>query len=660
MPDVNFDNGKIYVLDRITYDNAIQAGILATDAIYFVREPSSANPNMLTLYIGQSRQADVLDITNIINVDFNDPLNNYNIPEAYHIPNKLLLSKRQKGDGTSFYQCFMWDGEQFIQCLGEMNNVNVVNTLPATGVDEQVYILVSNSGTGIFVWENGDYIRVDKSLTPDEVTILKDSNNVISGVGANVTGNSYTVGGTTYTAGTSAEIFNYVADPSDLPTGAANNIAVGKASSASGLSNVVLSDYAHIEGYNNKESGIGNNFLHMEGTGNTITSGNTASHIEGYGNSIGSGGNSYCHIQGYQNGITGGGNTQITITGKGNTVSGNSLKTFEIHGENNTVATNGTYLGFVFGHGNTIAASSSSFLASSIFGIDNNIEGPIVNSMVVGLQNNPKAGSLSTNCLFLGNGHTPYGQAYATIFAGTGHTSVASTTNEFNIVFGYNNTLDNVNRSIIGGAGTTASNVLDSIMVGTNLHSNSGRTIAQAIFGTNNYYQGSVPYLLCVGNGGKNALQVDTNGKMIVEGNIVCGTGVSLSTVRNNATGISADDASYTFSVLPFNGSETVLSNDYTVEDIAITSIASMQAYDQDDSTIITKSTASDYNCILIFKKSSNLTDISNAITNFTANDSTKIYLMNPDLDISNYDIIHIMIFNDGFHLCAIASGYEV
>lgn len=653
--------GQVYILDRYVYDAKVQNGTIQSGSMYIVREPSSANPNMLSLYVGLARQADICDVTDILSVDFNDPLNNYNIPEAYHVPNKLLLSKRQKDDGTSFYQCFMWDGEQFIQCLGEMNNVNVVNTLPATGVDEQVYILVSDSATGIFVWENGDYIRVDKSLIPDDVTILKDANNIISGVGANVTGNSYTVGGTSYTAGISAEIFNYVADPSDLPAGAANNIAVGKASSASGLSNVVLSDYAHIEGYNNKESGIGNNFLHIEGTGNTITSGNTASHIEGYGNSIGAGGNNFCHIQGYQNSITGGGNTQITITGKGNTVSGNSLKTFEIHGENNTVATNGTYLGFVFGQKNTIAASSSSFLASSIFGDYNNIEGHIVSSMVVGLRNNPKAGSLSNNCLFLGDNHTPYGNAYSTIFSGSGHQTLASTNNEFNIVFGSSNILDRVNRSIIGGVGTTASNVLDSIMVGNNLHSNSGQTIAQAIFGTNNYYQGSVPYLLCVGNGGKNALQVDTNGKMIVEGNIVCGTGVSLSTVRNYPTGIiSADNAHYPFQVLPFNGSETVLSETYTVADITIASIASMQAYDQDDSTVITKSTTGDYSCILIFKKSSNLTDISNAITNFTANDSTKIYLMNPDLDISNYDIIHIMIFNDGFHLCAIASGYGV
>lgn len=652
--------GQVYILDRYVYDAKVQNGTIQSGSMYIVREPSSANPNMLSLYVGLARQADICDVTDILSVDFNDPLNNYNIPEAYHVPNKLLLSKRQKDDGTSFYQCFMWDGEQFIQCLGEMNNVNVVNTLPATGVDEQVYILVSDSATGIFVWENGDYIRVDKSLIPDDVTILKDANNIISGVGANVTGNSYTVGGTSYTAGISAEIFNYVADPSDLPAGAANNIAVGKASSASGLSNVVLSDYAHIEGYNNKESGIGNNFLHIEGTGNTITSGNTASHIEGYGNSIGAGGNNFCHIQGYQNSITGGGNTQITITGKGNTVSGNSLKTFEIHGENNTVATNGDYLGFVFGQNNTIAQSSSGVLASSIFGNYNNIEGPIVTSMVVGLGNNPKAGSLSTNCLFLGANHVHYGVAYATIFAGSGHQTLASTGIQDSIVFGSNNTLDGVNRSIIGGSGTTASNVLESIIVGNNLHSNSGNNIPQAIFGTNNYYQGSVPYLLCVGNGGKNALQVDTNGKMIVEGNIVCGTGVSLSTVRNYPTGISADDAHYPFQFLPFNGSETVLSENYTVADITIASIASMQAYDQDDLTVITKSTTGDYSCILIFKKSSNLTDISNAITNFKANDSTKIYLMNPDLDISNYDIIHIMIFNDGFHLCAIASGYEV
>ena len=380
--------GQVYILDRNVYNAKVQNGTIQSGSMYIVREPSSANPNMLSLYVGLARQADICDVTDVLSVDFNDPSNNYNIPVTYRVKDKILLNRDASGDS---YRALVWDGSKFLE----------IGSAP---------------------------------LKPDEVTILTGANNIISGVGANVTGNSYTVGGTSYTAGISAEIFNYVANQSDLPTGAANNIAVGKASSASGLSNVALSDYAHVEGYNNNESGIGNNFLHMEGTGNSITSGNTASHIEGYGNSIGAGGNNFCHIQGYQNSISGGGNTQITITGKGNTVSGNSLKTFEIHGENNTVATNGNYLGFVFGQNNTIAASSSSFLASSIFGTYNDIQGTIVNSMVVGLQNNPKAGSLSNNCLFLGDNHAPYGNAYSTIFSGSGHQTVASTNNDNNIV----------------------------------------------------------------------------------------------------------------------------------------------------------------------------------------------------------------------------------
>jgi hypothetical protein len=46
-------------------------------------------------------------------------------------------------------------------------------------------------------------------------------------------------------------------------------------------------------------------------------------------------------------------------------------------------------------------------------------------------------------------------------------------------------------------------------------------------------------------------------------------------------------------------------------------------------------------------------------MTNFTATDSSKIYLLNKDIDISDYTVIHVMLFNDGFHICAIVAGYH-
>ena len=105
------------------------------------------------------------------------------------------------------------------------------------------------------------------------------------------------------------------------------------------------------------------------------------------------------------------------------------------------------------------------------------------------------------------------------------------------------------------------------------------------------------------------------------------------------------------------NGQELLLSSTYTVSSITITSTATMN-YDNGRGAS-TKSTTPDYNSVIIFKKASSVTSVEDLMTNFTSNTSNKIYLLNKDLNISTYTIIHIMLFNDGFNICAIVSGYE-
>jgi hypothetical protein len=161
----------------------------------------------------------------------------------------------------------------------------------------------------------------------------------------------------------------------------------------------------------------------------------------------------------------------------------------------------------------------------------------------------------------------------------------------------------------------------------------------------------------------KNSFVLDKTGNVMCSGNVTSSSGASLTTIRNTLT-VSADDSSYTFSVLPRNGTENIISDTYTVESITISSTNYMNNPDPNNylsvyGGISTVPRSSDYTSVLIFKKSSNLTDISTALTNFSANDSTKIYLLNPDLDITNYTIIHIMLSYDGFNMTAIAAGYE-
>lgn len=120
-----------------------------------------------------------------------------------------------------------------------------------------------------------DYVKFEDYSTSttsgvvkiDGETILIDNSGVISGVGADVSGKSFTIDGITYTSGEGAEVFN------DYE----NNIASGKYSHAEGFGTTAFGTHSHAEGTSTTASGGDS---HSEGFG-TIAFG-AHSHAEGY------------------------------------------------------------------------------------------------------------------------------------------------------------------------------------------------------------------------------------------------------------------------------------------------------------------------------------------------------------------------------------------
>lgn len=133
-----------------------------------------------------------------------------------------------------------------------------------------------------------DYVKFEDYSTSttsgvvkiDGETILIDDSGVISGVGADVMGKSFTIDDTPHIARKGAEVFN------DYH----GNIAVGDYSHAEGIGTTALKHYSHAEGYHTKTLGYsshaeGNETIasgghsHAEGSGTTASA--TCAHAEG-------------------------------------------------------------------------------------------------------------------------------------------------------------------------------------------------------------------------------------------------------------------------------------------------------------------------------------------------------------------------------------------
>ena len=145
--------------------------------------------------------------------------------------------------------------------------------------------------------------------------------------------------------------------------------------------------------------------------------------------------------------------------------------------------------------------------------------------------------------------------------------------------------------------------------------------------------------------------------------NIVSGTDVPL------ATDITADSTSSGImryiGHLPRNGGETRIGVGETGGIAWTNSISQIEFTDLEhvlDSGGNIVSRTDDYLSVLIVRRDTNAqtaSDVSTFLPNTASNTlATKIFLMNPDVDISNYSVLHILLYFDGLHMCAIVTGY--
>lgn len=142
-----------------------------------------------------------------------------------------------------------------------------------------------------------------------------------------------------------------------------------------------------------------------------------------------------------------------------------------------------------------------------------------------------------------------------------------------------------------------------------------------------------------------NIISTDANGSA----NIISGTDVPLATaIKDDSTAA----GSYTEAYLPRNGGEWRITSQ--ISQLNISNISTMRTSDNS-----TTARTSDYLSVIIFKKASSLVNVADVMGNFTLTGANKIYLMNPDVDISSYTVIHILLYFDGFNMCAIVTGYQ-
>lgn len=671
--------GKIYYLTRVQYQHLVDYGEIETYSLYFVKDTTELASNILSLYVGTAKQCDLLDITQDAQswetpINFVDFENNYDIPEAYKIPDKMYFYAMDEG----YYKILMWNeqAQQFYEC-GTPGNPLVV----------------------------------------DGVTILEDSDHVISGVGANVEGKTFTVSNNTYIGGTGDTLFNDYTN--NVAAGGSSggynnvfgtaNISLGKHNTNFGNNNTAsaTTSYSLIGGSTNTVTG--NDFGVVWGKNNTVSV--SSDYYEEYSIVIGNTNTvstPHTIVYGRDNSVSSG--SDHVVFGSNNQFLGNCSNVFISGTYNKPINTTNTY---IFGSSNgyssnlvnlnndLIVGDNNSFNGnylnkSCIFGFNNALQGAGIEGlymlgsgnsfsgycsgitgMVVGKTNTTSSSVSFEESLVFGDLNSNTGNFQNSIMFGRSNSNTASVT--FSQIFGNGNTLSSANHTTIFGQNNTSSSLRNhTVIVGYgNTINNDGYYFGQNLTVSSS---NSIPYCFMVGqyndttvtdsiftiaNGSGSSTRSDvmrtsTTGLLQLcgtDGNAVTKNGETIESTRTTLTSIAADNSSYTSAYLPMNGQELLLSSTYTVSSITITSIATMN-YDNGRGAA-TKSTTPDYNSVIIFKKDPSVTSVEDLMTNFTSSTSNKIYLLNKDLDITTYSIIHIMLFHDGFNICAIVSGYE-
>lgn len=433
---------KVVMIDRSVYDNLNPP---ENNTIYFVREGSPYTSKALSLYVGEAKQCDLLDITG--EATFDPQTNEYSIPQAYRIEGKLLFSQQtivteklnpgdQKTDDNSysFFRISMWDSTsgKFKDCTGFPNNVILVKDgqLPYTGsqgvpgdaIKDFIYVDVMNRS--IYVFDGNSYIPIidlsqyatkewvqdyhDSHPTPvniDNITILKSTiggvPDVLHGAGADVSGkevpfNSFHIGSYEIGTNTSGE---YKKPKQEALSGA--TILNYYEQNKPALPNSVTIGKYNAEFYPNGYSAStysGNNLL---GGSQNWVEGANLSLLYGFRNKVSiSGGEMYgATILGRMNTLTGSvysGSSAYhcagtSIIGALNTFTNNntddaSLSASSIIGMGNNVTLNDRYTHIILGYSNTLTTSQSANCGDFIAG-DSNVVTNTTGVNVIGYLN---------------------------------------------------------------------------------------------------------------------------------------------------------------------------------------------------------------------------------------------------------------------------------
>lgn len=768
---------KIYILSRNNYDN--WQGSYGNN-IFFVRENSADQDKMVSVYVGESKQSNIV-VTNESDI-WDRTTNNYTIPEKYQVSDKIFLIKRTLVTGTeqetpdnTIYGIVTWNGERFIDC-GIPNNVIVLTDIEEgisdlsqwlsqniTGIKDFIYIIPNYHSIYYYDGANGyiSIISVDSFVTvemlnevasripvADELTVLSkvsNSQTVFSAAGADLSGKMVIVGSDNpVEARTGATIFNnYNPTPVSGKQGYKyGTTAIGAYSSAFGTGNVTRGSNSVAFGSSNTIENSGSNSIvcgsHntingsgciVNGNSNSTLSGAGAALVNGNSNTVSSSAGGGNFASGFRNNVGSGGTTAIgsmntvssvsfaTAIGSNNTISCSSYPSGRTYGINsialgsfNTIdcysydISKNDIGGIAIGYKNTLqnSAVGSISIGGYYNGSDsyNTVSSP--RSIVIGSNNrlNPSLDSGGDNFV-IGKGNTVYQSVYSSsnyakeihIFGDANSIGSSGMTNGLSgsaYVMGQGNIvgtngLGEDNTYVIGWdnkVGITGYNFGgNSILVGRGLITQVSDQAASSYspmlymgkFNTGNRHD------IVIANGvsdGDTFDAISIDGSIIkvnpdryvrsgssFQGDLVSGHGTSL-TLRTDTIQPSSQSITgkYQVNYLPVNNSITsVIWDNANKLEFMLNSDNKFEfnILANNVGEIITLDLTTDYSCLLVIPKLSSFNSASDIIVNFTANDASKIYLLNQDIDISSYTILHVLLFYDLSNLCAIVSGYQ-
>lgn len=736
---------KVVMLDRSVYDSQTHD----TNTIYFVREGTPSLSNVLSLYVGDAFQCDLLYIDEN-EVTFDQTSNEYNLPEKYHIKNKLLFYKQSivtdKIDSSTdetydFFRICMWDGEKF-RDTGLPNNLIVCSEhLPDTskGIKDFTYIDVTNRN--IYVFDGNSYIPIlelsqyatkewveeyhnshQQSVDVDNITVLKTDQDVLHAAGADVAGLESTVyaDGADHTekSAEGAYVFNdvgrinysiakypcssvfginnkeygcagtvgsgaseYVYDPQNPPdksrayefgcnviTGHDNTIQGGNCSLVSGKGNSIKS-YSNnriqnatilgeanslnstsrssptfIQGINNRLNYTGTSPQCVSVIGNhnslsttdTFTYGTTETIIVlGYLNSV------------YNTGVSASAALPdgTYVLGRNNTVT--NCTSVYVNGDQNRVGTNNSSPhsmsgAFLYGYTNTMSCPGNRV---SVFGSDNTL-----------IKNIPDVSE-------------------STVF---NYVSIAGHGNQFNLdtsgsehvgAYGFNNVVYGSQYSTMLGYHNTLNNHEHCHLIGDNLTSFADNTVVIGMYNDTVVDVIDPRVVIAAGSSGvgntQNSMIIDGQNNIYVYGDTIStsnftSTASDISLVSNMiGTTITPSSGVCHLDNLPSNNDETIINSSSTVDAIQIDSLdVPLQG-----GTSTAVSNLTDYCSTVAFRKGTGMLSADTILTNFNPSSVSqdpppRIYLLNPDIDISDFTVIHLLLFYDGFNMCCTVSGY--